>query len=145
MTALKPRACLLALLTATATASAADEADIGAHVAIELNAAQTAGQNGCTLSFLVINGHDKPIETAIYETVIFDPEGRVDRLTLFDFGALPPGRPRVRQFTLPDAGCDAIGRLLINGAHDCSSAGLDRDACDTGLTIKSRTRIEVTG
>uniref|UniRef100_UPI003B52EF6D hypothetical protein n=1 Tax=Roseovarius indicus TaxID=540747 RepID=UPI003B52EF6D len=131
--------CLLA-----APAAMAQDTDIGENVMVELNTVKT-GDNACALTFLVINGHAKPIEKAVYETVLFNAEGQVDRLTLFDFGTLPPGRPRVRQFSVPGLTCDNLSRVLINGAHACTAPELDDNACSTGLEVNSRTEIEVIG
>ena len=74
-----------------------------------------------------------------------DGEGRVDRLTLFDMGALPQDRPRVRQFVVPDLECEALGRLLINGVDSCVGDGLPADACTRGLELRSRADVEVLG
>lgn len=119
----------------------AQEAGSGG-ISIELNAARDA-ETGCTLSFLVTNDRDADVAAAIYETVLFDTEGQVDRLTLFDFGALPAGRPRVRQFTLPETPCSGIGRILVNGASTCEAA--EESACMADLSLSSRTEIEVIG
>ena len=133
-----PAACL------TGPAAMAQDTPIGKNVMVELNTVKP-GDNACALTFLVINGHDKPIEKAVYETVLFNAEGQVDRLTLFDFGELPPGRPRVRQFSVPGLTCDNISRVLINGAHACTAPELDESACSTGLQVNSRTEVEVVG
>jgi hypothetical protein len=114
------------------------------RVAIELNAAQTV-EGTCTLSFLVINGHAAAIERAIYEIVLFDRTGQVDLLTLFDFGKLPPARPRVRQFALPGTACEDLGQVLFNGANTCDAPTLDPGACDGDLQLGTRTSIEVSG
>ena len=137
------RATVLAALSCASAAAAQDD-DLGAAVLIELNAAKT-NEGSCTLSFLVLNGHAGQIDKAVYETVLFDAAGQVDRLTLFDFGTLPPGRPRVRQFTIPGAACDGFSRILINGAHTCEAADLADGACEAGLLLKTRTEIEVIG
>jgi hypothetical protein len=75
------------------------------------------------------------------ETVLIDATGRVDRLTLFDFGALPDGVPRVRQFDIPGlalrrarARPDQRGRPMQRGR------GLRRR-----LSLTSRTDVEVIG
>ncbi|WP_113910836.1 hypothetical protein [Roseovarius dicentrarchi] len=141
---LKP-ALICALLCGTVQpAVAADETTIGAAVSVELNAA-TEADSGCTLSFLVINGHPLPIEKVVYETVLFDSAGQVDRLTLFDFGALPAARPRVRQFTIPGLACADLGMILINGASTCDAPDLGASACEDGLITGTRTEIEVQG
>lgn len=123
---------------------AAQDAEAPSGLSVELNAA-TAAQEGCVLSFLITNGHGSPVEKAVFETVLFNQDGQVDRLTLFDFGQLPSGRPRVRQFTLPDTSCDAIGRMLVNGANTCEAPELGANACTEGLRLSTRTDIEVVG
>lgn len=124
--------------------ASAQETDISGKVSVELNAAQTI-DGSCKLSFLIINGFDKQIEKAVYEAVLFGEDGQVDRLTLFDFGKLPPARPRVRQFIVPQAACEDLGRVLFNGASACEGEGVDADACETHLAPSSRTSIEVLG
>lgn len=116
-----------------------------AGLSIELNAATDAQSGGCTMSFLIENGHDADIAKAVFETVLFDTDGQVERLTLFDFGELPQDRPRVRQFTIPGKQCAGFGRILFNGANTCETVDLGAGACTEGLTLGSRTDIEVLG
>ncbi|MEL7280021.1 MAG: hypothetical protein AAFY35_07465 [Pseudomonadota bacterium] len=137
-------ALILALTLAFSEPGAADEAEIGKAVSIELNAVKE-GESSCALTFMIINGHDSAIEKAVYETVLFDSSGQVDRLTLFDFGTLPPGRPRVRQFSVGGMTCANLGQILINGTHTCDAADLAEGACDKDLQLNSRTEIEVIG
>lgn len=106
-------------------------------VFLELNTVRSEGDT-CTLTFQIINGHGSEISRLVYETVLFDSAGSVIRLTLFDFGQLPPGRPRVRQFSVPGMACEGLGRILINGAQSCETDGLDAGACEDGLTLGSR-------
>lgn len=133
------RMTLAAVVAAPLPLSAQDQ---GLHLTLELNAAQAQDQ-GCKLSFVVTNGHPEDIAKAVFEMVIFDVQGQVSRLTLFDFGALPAGRPRVRQFVIPGTSCDTIGQVLFNGATTCDGAG--EGACTRDLGLSSRTEIEVTG
>ncbi len=139
----KASAALLLGLT-LATGAGAQETELDEAVLIELNAVKS-NEGSCTLTFLALNGHQSPIDKVIYETVLFDASGQVDRLTLFDFGALPPGRPRVRQFTLQGLACDAVGKVLINGAHTCEAPDLAATACEADLILDTRTKIEVIG
>jgi len=126
------------------TASAVTAQDNSALLAIELNAL-TPSEGGCTISFLVRNGYERDITTAVFETVLIDADGQVERLTLFDFGALPAGRPRVRQFALPDLACGNLGQILINGVSHCEAGDLGAKACSTGLVLTSRTDVELIG
>jgi len=132
----------LALLALCLPASAQE--DKAPRLTIELNALAPA-EGGCTLSFLAVNGLGADLERAVYEAVLFDKAGQVDRLTLFDFGNLPAGRPRVRQFVVPDLACGGLGRILINGAHSCDAGGLGEGACTDALDLTSRTDVEVIG
>ena len=141
-----PAVILASLLVATGAAAqdAAAGDTPGAAVVIELNTVKP-NEAGCTLTFMVTNEHPRPIEKAVYETVLFDSAGQVDRLTLFDFGTLPAGRPRVRQFSVSGIACGELSRLLINGAHTCAAPDLADGACTAGLTLRTRTEIEVIG
>ena len=136
-------ATIMASLT-LATGTVAQDEDLGEVVAIELNTVKP-NEGGCTLTFMVTNGHPRPIEKAVYETVLFDRAGQVDRLTLFDFGALPAGRSRVRQFSVQGIACEDLSRILINGAHTCEAPDLADTACEAGLILETRTSIGIIG
>jgi hypothetical protein len=112
-------------------------------LSIELNAAQT-DQSSCLISFFVTNAHKEAIESVVFETVLFDSAGQVDRLTLFDFGKLPSGRARVRQFKVPELSCDKLGRVLFNGVTQCQGL-TEGTTCDDGLNLSTKTDIEVIG
>lgn len=122
----------------------AQETDIAGKISVELNAVQTA-DNACTMSFMITNGLDRQIDSLVYETVLFNEDGQVNRLTLFDFGTLPPARPRVRQFSVQDVTCEELGRVLLNGASRCTGDGLPDGICTNVLVPSSRTSIEVLG
>ncbi len=127
-----------------ASAAVAQDTESRAAVEIELNAVD-ANEGSCTLTFMVTNGHTGPIEKVVYETVLFDSAGQVERLTLFDFGTLPPGRPRVRQFSIPGIACDDLSQVLINGARTCDALDLAETACEASLILETRTRIGLIG
>ena len=133
----------LAMCTATALPAVAQD-EIGAAVSLELNAVKSSDA-ACTLTFMIINGHPSDIDKLVFETVLFDINGQVDRLTLFDFGAVPAARPRVRQFSVPGVACADLGMILINGVSTCDSQTLPASACEDGLIVTSRTDIEVQG
>lgn len=136
------RAALLgALLTPLATFA---ETSLDGQLSIELNATQ-AVESSCKLSFLVVNGHDAAVDKAVYEAVLFDTEGQVNRLMLFDFGKLPAKRPRVRQFVVPQLACDGLGQVLVNGVTQCTGDSLPEGACLDKLKLGTRTDVEVLG
>lgn len=137
-----PLACILSL--ALAPAVFAQETDAAQRMSIELNTAQTV-ENSCKLTFLITNGHAQTVDQAVYESVLFDSNGQVSVITLFDFGSLPPALPRVRQFVIPQLPCEGLSRVLINGASTCTGEGLPEAACTKGLTVSTRAPIEVIG
>jgi hypothetical protein len=122
----------------------AQETDVVQRLSLELNTAETV-EGACKLTFVVTNGHAQAVDQAVFEAVLFDANAQVKVITLFDFGTLPPALPRVRQFMIPQVICSDLGRVLINGASTCSGAGLPDAACSDGLTITTRTSIEVIG
>lgn len=134
----------VAPLLVAAQVATAQEADISGRVSVELNASETLEQS-CKLTFLITNGLVGAINRIVYEAVLFDPEGQVDRLTLFDFGALPVARPRVRQFVVPEVTCEELDRVIFNGADTCEGDGMAPDICETALLPSSRIGIEVLG
>ncbi|MEH0073245.1 hypothetical protein V6L76_01475 [Pannonibacter sp. Pt2] len=111
-------------------------------VKLELNRAADAG-NGCLLTFVATNGTGAALETAGFEFVLFNKEGLVDRMTVFDFGALPEGKTVVRQFQIPNQPCTGIGSILVNGASGCKTAAAS-PLCSAPLTTTSRTDIGFT-
>lgn len=135
---------VLALFAGLAGPVMAQETDQGAYVSIELNAVEPM-EGACRVSFLVQNGHAFDIDHAVYEVVLFDTEGGVERLTLFDFADLPASRPRVRQFVIPELACDGLGRILINGAETCAGEGVASNACIKDLDLTSRIDVEMMG
>lgn len=117
---------------------------ISPGISIELSAAEE--QDGtCLMSFVVQNNHAQNIDSAVFETVLFGAAGQVARMTLLDFEKLPAGRLRVRQFRFDGMGCDAISRILINGAEKCDGDGLVDGACSDGLTLSTRVGTELIG
>lgn len=134
------RSFLLAATCALAAPAAAQDAKL----TLELNSARDV-EGACRLSFVVENELPTNITSLVFETVIFTSDAQVERLTLFDFQAVPSGRPRVRQFDLSGTACAGVGSILINGVEACSGDALTPDTCQNALTLSSRTDIGVDG
>lgn len=141
---LSVRLVLSAAAVALASHGVAAQDAETAQLSLELNTVQEV-EGGCLLSFVAQNGYAADIESVVFETVLFNKAGGVDRLTLFDFGALPAGRPRVRQFVVPQLSCADLGRVLINGASTCEAGDLGAAACSEGLSLSSRIDVEILG
>lgn len=127
----------------TKPASPAEEAS-QAGLSVELNSLQQVDA-ACRVVFMVENRLGGDLKGVSFETVLINRAGVVDRLTVFDFKALPKGRVRVRQFKLPDTQCGAIGRVLINGAATCQGDGIVEGACINELSVSSKTDVEISG
>ena len=125
--------CLAATLPAVAQDSDAP------RLSVELNRIDPL-DGACRLTFLAENALGADLDAHALETVLIDGEGRVERLTLFDFGALPDGVPRARQFDIPGLDCARLGRVLINGVAECARA----EGC-APLHLVSRADVEVIG
>jgi len=136
-----PSKQILAALFVLCSPALAEEPSPG--LSIELNA-QASTDAGCLLTFMVNNSYPQEIESAVFETVLFNKDSQVDRLTLFDFGNLPADRPRVRQFQVDGLACDDLGQVLINGASICKVGGEDSQLC-SALDLNTRIGTELIG
>lgn len=125
-------------------ATAQDASDTGGDLLLELNTLKDVG-GACRLSFLARNQTGTAIDEAVFETVIFDANGGVMSLSLFDFRDLPADRPRVRQFDLSGTACADVGQALINGANSCVVNGTESDICQQSLSLSSRVDVELLG
>ncbi|PRY92878.1 hypothetical protein BCF33_1741 [Hasllibacter halocynthiae] len=136
-----PLAAALAVLPA---ALPAQEGPPGRSLGVTLDGLADVG-DGCRATFVARNGTGADIDALVFEGVAFGAEGGVALLTLLDFGSLPAGRPRVRQFDLAGLGCDAIGGFLLNGIERCEGDGLGPDACLDALAVASRGDVGLEG
>ncbi|MBF9036697.1 hypothetical protein HKCCE2091_20880 [Rhodobacterales bacterium HKCCE2091] len=136
-------ASLAALLLSAGTLAAQEDAPDGT-LSIELNTVIEA-EGACRLTIMARNGLGADISALVLETVLLTREGIVERLTLFDFQAVPGGRPRVRQFDVAGLACADLGQVLVNGVETCAGDGIAAEGCEAGLTLSTRTDVEVTG
>ena len=131
---------LISLCVAVALPSASTAEDAAPTLSLELNRIDPL-DGACRLTFMAENGLSADLQGLALETVLIDTEGLVERLTVFEFGALPAGIPRVRQFDLPGLSCEALGQVLINGVAECGGT-VD---CAAALKLDTRTEVEVVG
>lgn len=121
------RAAILAL--AFALPASAQEGG----VTLDLNRLDDSG-GACRLTFVADNAL-APLSSMVVETVLFDRAGRVAALMLFDFGALPMERRRVRQFDVAGIACADVAQVLVNGVSACSGDVVDAAACAAALVV----------
>jgi hypothetical protein len=130
----------LVLTAALLVAPVVAQADEDWTLSVELNRVDQV-EDACRFTFLAENGLGVDVASFTVETVIIDTGGTVDRLTLFEFGALPDGIPRVRQFDVPDLSCMAVRDILINGVAECGGV----ENCAAAVELSSRTDVELLG
>ena len=106
-------------------------------LSVELNAAEDVA-GACRVSFLAVNSLGADLSALVFEAVLINRQGQVDRLAMLDFADLPQGRTRVRQFDLAGLACADLGRVILNAAGTCAGDGLGPDACMAGLSVISR-------
>tara|TARA_B100001079_G_scaffold113193_1_gene97378 strand:+ start:2838 stop:3278 length:441 start_codon:yes stop_codon:yes gene_type:complete len=111
---------------------------------LQLNSAQTI-ENACRLTFVVDNQTEKDISELVFETVLFSQQGEVIFFTLFDFGEVPFGIPRVRQFDVPNYSCEDVKQVLINGMDKCVFSNGGAAECNLKLETSSRSKIGFLG
>ena len=133
---------VMAAVTATPTQAQEPASDV--QLALELNSAADV-EGACRLTFVVENSLAADVSSLVLEAVIFDANGGVNRLTLFDFQSVPSGRPRVRQFDLAGSACGSVASVLVNGINTCDGEGLDPNFCQDALSVGSRLDIKVQG
>ena len=121
------RAAILAL--AFALPASAQEGG----VTLDLNRLDDSG-GACRLTFVADNAL-APLSSMVVETVLFDRAGRVAALMLFDFGALPMERRRVRQFDVAGIACADVAQVLVNGVSAWSGDTVDATACAAALVV----------
>jgi hypothetical protein len=132
----------VSVLLAAGAAAAQDSAAAG--LMIELNEIAPS-EKGCKLTFVAGSALAQSLSKVSFEFVLFDQQGRVERMAVLDFRDLPAGKTKVRQFDLPGTKCEAVKSLLINDAPACVGEGVDKNACMTGLKTGSRSAVELKG
>jgi opacity protein-like surface antigen len=133
---------VVAVLLTAGAAAAQDAAPAG--LTIELNEIAPS-EKGCKLTFVAGSALAQSLSKVSFEFVLFDQEGRVERMAVLDFRDLPAGKTKVRQFDLPGTKCEAVKSLLVNDAPACVGEGVDKNACMTGLKTGSRSAVELKG
>ncbi|ARO14984.1 hypothetical protein BVG79_01640 [Ketogulonicigenium robustum] len=110
------------------------------QVAIELNRLESF-EGSCRLTFVTRNGLSQPIAGMMAETVLFDPNGGVAKMTMFELGDVAAGQTRVRRYEVTGNACDGLGNVLINQWQTCEAGDLGEEACTAAITLSSRTAL----
>ncbi|WP_269584134.1 hypothetical protein [Roseibium sp. Sym1] len=130
---------LVALTCLSPVPSAAGPAET---ITVQLNETATIGE-ACRLTFVIRNDLPDAVVALGLDLVMFDKSEGVSGYAAVDFGELPPGKTRVRQYDVAKGGCAGISRILLNDVRACEiERGAGRD-CLPLLDISSRSEIDL--
>lgn len=134
---LQAAACVFALLPAVALGQA------GGGLEVELNNAAEAG-GACRLTFIVTNKTSASIGRMAIEGALYDGQGIVRQLSVFDFGATGQGETSVMQFEIPAMPCTGLSRITFNTPPEtCAVTDGPASLCQDRLVLRSRTAISL--
>lgn len=129
--------CLTAPLTApVATAQPAET------ISIQLNEAVTV-EGACRLTFVIRNDLPGTVQELGLDLVMFDTSEGVSGYAAVDFGELPAGKTRVRQYDVFKGDCASIARVLLNDVRACEIGGGAATDCLPLLRLSSRSGIDL--
>lgn len=129
--------CLATALTPSMTAAQPAE-----KIVLQLNEAASVG-GSCRLTFVIRNELPDTVTALGLDLVMFDTSGGVSGYAAVDFGALPAGKTRVRQYDVAKGDCADLSRVLLNDIRACEiEARADRE-CLSMLALSSRSEIDL--
>jgi hypothetical protein len=132
--------CLIPVPAAAQPAAPAEKAGSGPSILIQLNEAETV-TGSCRLTFVVRNALREPVNALGLDLVLFDKSEGVAGYAAVDFGALPSGKTRVRQYDVAKGACSGISRVLLNDVRACEIQDAKNQDCLPLLRIESRSEI----
>lgn len=115
----------------------AEDEGTGGAVEVELNKLEPAEQ-GCRVYLLLSNGTDEAFRSLELDLVMFDDDGIVARRLALETAPLDAGRTQIKVFDLAELGCDAIGRVLLNGVLACEGPSGPREGCLEAIRVSSK-------
>jgi hypothetical protein len=122
---------------ASQTASKTSEA-----ISVQLNDAETVN-GSCRLTFVIRNTLPTPVDALGLDLVMFDTSDGVSGYAAIDFGDLPTGKTRVRQYDVAKGDCTGISRVLVNEVRACDLQDTAQQDCLPLLRIDSRSEIDL--
>lgn len=122
---------------ASQTASKTSEA-----ISVQLNDAETVN-GSCRLTFVIRNTLPTPVNALGLDLVMFDTSDGVSGYAAIDFGDLPTGKTRVRQYDVAKGDCTGISRVLVNEVRACDLQDTAQQDCLPLLRIDSRSEIDL--
>jgi hypothetical protein len=138
--ALAGLAAAIGLATALTFAAAPSRAEAG--LAIELNKVEDLG-GGCVASLIFQNNLGATLDRFSLDLFLFDRKGVILRRVTIDMAPLQNGKTRVAQFHLYPGPCAEVSRILVNDFPQCRAENGASVDCLAGLTVSSRSTIEL--
>lgn len=111
-------------------------------ISIQLNDAETVN-GSCRLTFVIRNALTTPVNALGLDLVMFDTSDGVSGYAAVDFGDLPTGKTRVRQYDVSRGECAGISRVLLNEVRACDLPNAAQQDCLPLLRIDSRSEIDL--
>lgn len=112
------------------------------EISVQLNDAETVN-GSCRLTFVVRNTLPTPVKALGLDLVMFDTSDGVSGYAAIDFGELPAGKMRVRQYDVAKGDCTGISRVLLNEVRACDLQDAAQQDCLPLLRIDSRSEIDL--
>ncbi|MCK7613755.1 hypothetical protein [Roseibium sediminicola] len=111
-------------------------------ISIQLNEAVTV-DDACRLTFVIRNDLADTVQALGLDLVVFDTSEGVSGYAAVDFGGLPAGKTRVRQYDVLKGDCASIARVLLNDVRACEIGGSAGADCLPLLRLSSRSDIDL--
>lgn len=135
------RRTAVAVLALVALALPASAAAPGVH--IELNKLESNDAGTCLASFVVRNGLGQTLDRFSMDLYVFDRKGVIARQVLLDLAPLRANKTTVARFALIQSPCADIGQVLVNDIPSCRSETGETLDCLAGLTVSSRSSVQL--
>ncbi len=109
---------------------------------IELNKVEELG-GGCLASFVFQNKLGAGLDRFNLDLILFDKDGVIAGRLMIEIAPLRNGKTRVAVFRLHDGPCTGLSRVLVNDILSCRAEGNGELDCLAGLSVMSRSAIDL--
>ena len=109
---------------------------------IELNKVEDL-DGGCVGSLLLTNQLGVALDRFNLDLFLFDASEVIVRRIMIDMAPLRSGKTRVAMFHLIDGACSGLSRVLVNDIPTCRAESGGELDCLAGLSVSSRSAVEL--
>ena len=111
-------------------------------LAVELNKIEDL-DGGCTGTLLFQNNLGATLDRFNLDLFLFDASGVIMRRITIDMAPLRNGKTSVGLFRLIDGSCADLSRILVNDIPSCRAEDGSEVDCLAGLSVSSRSAVEL--